>query len=52
MIVSALRSSNTLRLEEVLLFDAVKDLKDSSKQIFELLELTISADMKTFTSDL
>lgn len=34
MIFSALKSANTLRLEEILLFDAIKDLKNSSKQTF------------------
>lgn len=52
MIFSALKSANTLRLEEVLLFDAIKDLKNSSKQIYQLLELTISADMKKFSAEL
>ena len=52
MIFSALGSSNTLRLEEVLLFDAIKELKTSSKEVFELLELVIQADMKKFSNDL
>jgi len=52
MIFTALKSSHTVRIEEILLFDAIKDLKTSSKEIFQLLELTTQADIKKFNADI
>ena len=52
MIVAALKSADTLRLEEVLVFEAIKDLKTSSNMYYDLLELTIQADMSKYSAEL
>lgn len=52
LVLSALRSPQTVNIEEVLLFNAVKELKTNSQQIFKLVELINSADVKKFNSEL
>lgn len=52
MVLAALRSPQIVNIEEVLLFNAVKDLKTSSQQVFQLVELINSADVKKFNGEL
>ena len=51
-VIAALKSPETINFEEIMLLDAVKDLKTSSQKIFNLVDAVTSADMKSFGKQL
>jgi len=51
-VLCALKSPGVINLEEILLLDAVQDLKESSKEIFNLVDLVVSSDMAKFKKEL
>ena len=48
LLVNAVKGPEVINLEEVMLLDAIKDLKKSAKQLFEFVELFMKADVAAF----
>jgi len=51
-VIAALKSPEVINLEEIMLLDAVKELKQSSQKIFNLVNAVTTQDIKAFTKDL
>ena len=51
-VLSALKAPEVINIEEIMLLDAVQELKSSSKDIFNLVDLVVSADMAKFKKEL
>lgn len=52
LIISALKSPEVINLEEIMLLDAIQELKNSSKEIFGLATTILTSEMKAFSKDL
>jgi len=52
LVLAALKSPEVINLEELMTLDAVKDLKNSSKEIFAIVDAVVSSDMKAFSKEL
>jgi len=52
LILTALKSPQVINLEEIMLLDAVKELKESSKELFNLVDIVVSSDMTNFKKEL
>ena len=48
LLVNAVKGPEVINLEEVMLLDAVKELKKSAKPLFEFVELFMKADVAAF----
>lgn len=52
LIISALKSPEVINLEEIMLLEAIQELKNSSKEIFGLATTILTSEMKAFSKDL
>ena len=50
--MTALKSPEVINIEEIMLLDAVQELKSSSKDVFNLVDLVVSADMAKFKKEI
>ena len=51
-VIAALKSPEVINFEEIMLLNAVKELKQSSQKIFNLVNAVTSAEIKAFTKEL
>lgn len=52
LVINAIKSPQIINFEELLLLDAVKDLKKQSKDLLQLLDLFLNKDMEQFKTEL
>lgn len=52
LVINALKSQEIINLEEVMILESVKDLKNTSKEVFSLAEFIISSDMAKVSKEL
>ena len=48
LIINAIKGPKVINFEEIMLVDAVKDLKKTSKELFEFIDLFLKADVASF----
>ena len=51
LVIAAIKAPEVVNIEEIMALDAVKELKNSSKEIFNFVEFIVSSEMKTFSKD-
>lgn len=52
LIVNAVKGPQVINFEEIMMVDAVQDLKKTSKELFEFVDLFLKADVAAFKKNL
>ena len=52
LVMAAIKAPEVVNIEEILTLDAVKELKNSSKEVFSLVDLIVKSDIANFQKQL